>query len=241
MPERRRFRLQADEVIGIARQLAAAMGPEPDEATEMASDGAVALTQTGPRGSRWAPPLVGSDHPRQFGERRRDATMHALPYRFRSGRGGCSASTRDPDDGARRPIKFESTHRTQTRFQPTVIILDPSVRVLLVVVKREGAENPSQLCFLQSSDRVCSVSSASEPPVDDAPLDHRPVAMVYRDRRRSDAEILALRHQILVLQRQVNRPRFDTDRTMLAVLSTVLTRSRLGQVMLIVQPAAVIG
>ncbi len=28
-----------------------------------------------------------------------------------------------------------------------------------------------------------------------------------------DAEILALRHQILVLQRQINRPRFtDTDR-----------------------------
>ena len=37
-----------------------------------------------------------------------------------------------------------------------------------------------------------------------------------------DAEILALRHQILVLQRQNNRPRFtDTDRTVLAVLSTV--------------------
>ena len=37
-----------------------------------------------------------------------------------------------------------------------------------------------------------------------------------------DVEILALRHQVLVLQRQVNRPRFtDTDRTILAVLSTV--------------------
>ena len=32
-----------------------------------------------------------------------------------------------------------------------------------------------------------------------------------------DAEILALRHQILVLQRQVDRPLFtDTDRTILA-------------------------
>jgi hypothetical protein len=52
-----------------------------------------------------------------------------------------------------------------------------------------------------------------------------------------DAEILALRHQILVLQRQVNRPRFtDTDRTILAVLSTAFARSRLQQVMLIVQP-----
>ena len=57
-----------------------------------------------------------------------------------------------------------------------------------------------------------------------------------------DAEILALRHQILVLQRQINRPLFtDTDRTILAVLSTVVARSRLGQVMLIVQPKTVIG
>ena len=52
-----------------------------------------------------------------------------------------------------------------------------------------------------------------------------------------DAEILALRHQILVLQRQINRPRFnDTDRTILAVLSTAFERSWLHQVMLIVQP-----
>ena len=57
-----------------------------------------------------------------------------------------------------------------------------------------------------------------------------------------DAEILALRHQILVLQRQINRPRFTaTDRTILAVLSTVFERSRLAQVMLIVQPKTVIG
>ena len=57
-----------------------------------------------------------------------------------------------------------------------------------------------------------------------------------------DAEILALRHQILVLQRQINRPRFtDTDRTILAVLSTVVARSRLQQILLIVQPKTVIG
>ena len=37
-----------------------------------------------------------------------------------------------------------------------------------------------------------------------------------------DAEILALRHQILVLQRQIDQPRFtDTDRSILAVLSSV--------------------
>lgn len=57
-----------------------------------------------------------------------------------------------------------------------------------------------------------------------------------------DAEILALRHQILVLQRQVDRPRFtDTDRTVLAVLSTAFTRTRLPRIMLIVQPKTVIG
>ncbi len=51
-----------------------------------------------------------------------------------------------------------------------------------------------------------------------------------------------LRHQILVLQRQINRPRFtDTDRTVLAELSTVFARSRLPKVMLIVQPKTVIG
>ncbi|HMQ26826.1 MAG TPA: integrase core domain-containing protein [Acidimicrobiales bacterium] len=57
-----------------------------------------------------------------------------------------------------------------------------------------------------------------------------------------DAEILALRHQVLVLQRQVARPRFtETDRTILAVLSTVIDRTRLRDVFLIVQPATVIG
>ena len=57
-----------------------------------------------------------------------------------------------------------------------------------------------------------------------------------------DAEILALRHQLLVLQRQVTRPRFtETDRTILAVLSQALDRSRLSNLFLIVQPATVIG
>lgn len=47
---------------------------------------------------------------------------------------------------------------------------------------------------------------------------------------------------MLVLQRQVKRPRFtDADRTLLAVLSQAIERSRLGQVFLIVQPATVLG
>lgn len=51
-----------------------------------------------------------------------------------------------------------------------------------------------------------------------------------------DAEILALRHQVLVLRRQVARPRFtDTDRAILAVLWSALDRARLADVFLIVQ------
>ncbi len=57
-----------------------------------------------------------------------------------------------------------------------------------------------------------------------------------------DAEILALRHQVLVLQRHLARPRFtETDRTILALLSSVLDRARLGEVLLIVKPATVLG
>lgn len=57
-----------------------------------------------------------------------------------------------------------------------------------------------------------------------------------------DAEILALRHQVLVLQRQVNRPRFtDTDRTILAMLAGAFDRRRLAEVFLIVKPETVIG
>jgi len=46
-----------------------------------------------------------------------------------------------------------------------------------------------------------------------------------------DAEILALRHQILVLQRQIDRPRFTrADRTGLAVLSRAFDRRRLNKI-----------
>ncbi len=68
------------------------------------------------------------------------------------------------------------------------------------------------------------------------------VGLLLASGDRRDAEILALRHQVLVLQRQVPCPTFDdTDRTVLGVLSQVFDRDRLGQVFLIVQPATVLG
>jgi len=49
--------------------------------------------------------------------------------------------------------------------------------------------------------------------------------LVSSDKR--DAEILALRHQILVLPRQIDRPSFaPTDRAILAVLSRAFDRRR---------------
>jgi len=57
-----------------------------------------------------------------------------------------------------------------------------------------------------------------------------------------DAEILALRHHVTVLQRQITRPQFsETDRTLLAMLSSALDRRRLAEVFLIVKPDTVIG
>jgi len=57
-----------------------------------------------------------------------------------------------------------------------------------------------------------------------------------------DAEILALRHQVLVLQRQINRPKFnETDRTILALLASVMDQARRGRSLLIVRPATVLA
>ncbi len=56
-----------------------------------------------------------------------------------------------------------------------------------------------------------------------------------------DAEILALRHQILVLQRQIGRPRFnETDRKILALLSNAMDRTRRATTFLIVRPETVL-
>ncbi len=56
-----------------------------------------------------------------------------------------------------------------------------------------------------------------------------------------DAEILALRHQILALNRQINRPQFsDTDRTILAVLASAMNTTRRRTAFLIVRPDTVL-
>jgi putative transposase len=56
-----------------------------------------------------------------------------------------------------------------------------------------------------------------------------------------DAEILALRHQNIVLLRQIERPRFnETDRTILALLNTALDHTRRGATFLIVKPETVL-
>lgn len=56
------------------------------------------------------------------------------------------------------------------------------------------------------------------------------------------AEILALRHQVRVVQRQVKHPRFTpTDRAALAILTNTFDRKRLAKVLLIIKPETAIG
>lgn len=55
------------------------------------------------------------------------------------------------------------------------------------------------------------------------------IGWVFASGDSRDAEILALRHQILVLQRQINRPKSnETDRTILELLSNAIDRPRRG-------------
>ena len=67
------------------------------------------------------------------------------------------------------------------------------------------------------------------------------VGLLLASGDRRNAEILALRHQLLILQRQVPKPTFeDRDRAVLGVLSQVFDREHLARVFLIVQPATVL-
>ncbi|MER5845112.1 integrase core domain-containing protein [Streptomyces prasinus] len=59
--------------------------------------------------------------------------------------------------------------------------------------------------------------------------------------REKDVEILALRHQLLILQRQVAKPAFtDTDRVVLAGLFHHLPREKLHHLLLLVRPDTIL-
>lgn len=67
------------------------------------------------------------------------------------------------------------------------------------------------------------------------------LALLARSGRAKDAEILILRHQVAVLQRQVKAPRLSwADRAVLAALVRLLPGSQLRQLRLIVSPRTVL-
>jgi putative transposase len=63
------------------------------------------------------------------------------------------------------------------------------------------------------------------------------LALLARSDRAKDAEILLLRHQLAVFQRNARAPRLSwADRAILAALARLLPRHRLSQLRLILSP-----
>jgi hypothetical protein len=67
------------------------------------------------------------------------------------------------------------------------------------------------------------------------------LALLARSDRAKNAEILLLRHQVAVLQRQVKSPKLSwADWAVLSALARLLPRGRLRQLRLIVSPRTVL-
>jgi putative transposase len=63
------------------------------------------------------------------------------------------------------------------------------------------------------------------------------LALLARSDRATDAEVLILRHQVAVLQRQVKAAGLSwADRAVMAALARLVPRSQLGQLRLIISP-----